>query len=113
MLLIVPVVPVVAAQMWEAPRLLPGYAGSDCSLTLAPDNPNSGQQQSSAPQQKDDIDSGAGSGAGGGAYAASNADDISEIQSVLSETDKESLDLAMSMMGDLELRLVESEVGNL
>jgi hypothetical protein len=39
-----------------------------------------------------------------------SVDDISEIQSVLSETDKESLDVAMSMMGHLELRQVEDEV---
>jgi hypothetical protein len=39
-----------------------------------------------------------------------NADEISEMQSVLSETDKESLDVAMSMMGHLELRQVEDEV---
>jgi hypothetical protein len=41
---------------------------------------------------------------------AGNVDEISEIQSVLSETDKESLDVAMSMMGHLELRQVEDEV---
>ena len=39
-----------------------------------------------------------------------NDDDISEIQSVFSATDKESLDKAMSMMGDQELRQVEDEV---
>jgi hypothetical protein len=43
---------------------------------------------------------------------AGNVDEISEIQSVLSETDKESLDVAMSMMGHLELRQVEDEVGS-
>lgn len=37
-------------------------------------------------------------------------EDISEMQSVLSETDKESLDAAMSMMGHQELRQVEDEV---
>lgn len=42
--------------------------------------------------------------------SAGNVDEISEIQSVLSETDKESLDVAMSMMGHLELRQVEDEV---
>lgn len=51
-------------------------------------------------------------GAGVAAGAGAITDDISEIQSVLSETDKESLDVAMSMMGHLELRQVEDEVGS-
>lgn len=51
--------------------------------------------------------------AGAAAGAGAMADDISEIQSVLSETDKESLDVAMSMMGHLELRQVEDEVSSL
>lgn len=42
--------------------------------------------------------------------SAGNVDEISEMQSVLSETDKESLDVAMSMMGHFELRQVEDEV---
>ena len=41
---------------------------------------------------------------------SSIVDDMSEMQSVLSETDKESLGVAMSMMGHLELRQVEDEV---
>ena len=42
--------------------------------------------------------------------SSSIVDDMSEMQSVLSETDKESLGVAMSMMGHLELRQVEDEV---
>ncbi len=37
-------------------------------------------------------------------------DDMSEMHSVLSESDKESLDVAMSMMGQTELNQVEDEV---
>ncbi|RYH18525.1 hypothetical protein EON65_27105 [archaeon] len=37
-------------------------------------------------------------------------EDMTDIQSVLSETDKESLDAAMSMMGHTELQQVEEEV---
>mmetsp|Transcript_15268 Transcript_15268/g.22982 ORF Transcript_15268/g.22982 Transcript_15268/m.22982 type:complete len:868 (+) Transcript_15268:91-2694(+) len=46
---------------------------------------------------------------GGGQSGARTPDDF-EVQSVLSETDKESLDLAMSMMGPQEINAVEEEV---
>jgi hypothetical protein len=42
-----------------------------------------------------------------------NEDDISEIQSVLSFQDNESLEKAMSLMGDYELQQVEEEVSSL
>lgn len=37
-------------------------------------------------------------------------EDMSDIQSVISETDMETLDAAMSMMGDMEIQQVEEEV---
>ncbi|KAJ1379021.1 hypothetical protein B484DRAFT_412489, partial [Ochromonadaceae sp. CCMP2298] len=46
----------------------------------------------------------------GGSVNGSYVDDLSEMQSVLSESDKESLDVAMSMMGQFELRHIEDEV---
>lgn len=54
--------------------------------------------------------SGGGSLNTSSASVCGNVDEMSEIQSVLSETDKESLDVAMSMMGHFELRQVEDEV---
>mmetsp|Transcript_5569 Transcript_5569/g.9137 ORF Transcript_5569/g.9137 Transcript_5569/m.9137 type:complete len:990 (-) Transcript_5569:1434-4403(-) len=45
-----------------------------------------------------------------GSVAGSVDDSMSEMQSVLSEQDKESLDVAMSMMGQFELKAVEDEV---
>lgn len=43
-------------------------------------------------------------------FASINEEDISDIQSVISETDKESLGKAMSLMGHAELLQVEEEV---
>jgi hypothetical protein len=47
---------------------------------------------------------------GSGLFASINDEDISDIQSVISETDKESLGKAMSLMGHAELLQVEEEV---
>lgn len=47
---------------------------------------------------------------GGALMAPAATEDISDIQSVISETDKESLDAAMAMMGPVELEQVEEEV---
>lgn len=50
------------------------------------------------------------SSGGGGSSGGVLDEDMSEMHSVLSESDKESLDVAMSMMGQTELNQVEDEV---